>query len=229
LPTVGQAAGARPLEPDLLRGEKVGWARLKTPNEFWMRHTRSDPTMAAFLRENTSLNIDPTWYVADIADLDSLVKFPFLYASDIQQVESPIHLKNLHEYLARGGFIFVDACINLSINPSPDGFLEGQRQALSAAWPETTVVPLGPDHPVLNCYLPMPKGLPHTYDHGVYSAKWAAYGLYGILVKEKMIGMISMAGLQCGWDRMPAPAGHDIQCMRMMANIYVYAMAYATT
>ena len=41
---------------------------------------------------------------------------------------------------------------------------------------------------------------------------------------RRMAGIISPGGLQCGWDRMIAPPGHDAACMRMLVNICIYAM-----
>jgi len=42
---------------DELRGERVGWARLKTESQLWFRHSTGDPVLMRFLREQTSLNI----------------------------------------------------------------------------------------------------------------------------------------------------------------------------
>jgi hypothetical protein len=44
------------------------------------------------------------------------------------------------------------------------------------------------------------------------------------MIGSRMAGLISLSGLQCGWDRMIAPPGHDVACMRMLVNIYIYAM-----
>src|SRR5438128_1383224 len=35
---------------DDLRGERVGWARLKTPSPHWKRHSGSDPVLMKFFR-----------------------------------------------------------------------------------------------------------------------------------------------------------------------------------
>ena len=43
---------------------------------------------------------------------------------------------------------------------------------------------------------------------------------------DHMIGMISLSGLQCGWSPLgiDPPPGHLEACMKMLVNIYVYAM-----
>ncbi len=46
--------------------------------------------------------------------------------------------------------------------------------------------------------------------------------------RPRMVGVISLSGLQCGWDRMISPAGLPEACMRMLVNIYTYAMLQGT-
>ena len=44
--------------------------------------------------------------------------------------------------------------------------------------------------------------------------------------KDRLAGVISLSGLQCGWDGMVAPAGHNVECMKMLVNIYTYALTH---
>ena len=39
---------------DQLRGDRVGWARLKTPGPYWKRHAEGDPTLMRFFRDHTT-------------------------------------------------------------------------------------------------------------------------------------------------------------------------------
>src|SRR6185369_10455275 len=71
---------------DQLRGDRVGWARLKTPSEHWNRHSGSDPVLMHFFRDETTLNIDPTWYAADCISLGDLCKYPFLFSQGVGMV-----------------------------------------------------------------------------------------------------------------------------------------------
>ena len=77
-------------DPDALRPEAVGWARLKTPSEWWRRHSTGDPTLMQFLRDNTTLNIDPQWYVADVESLPQLAPSSQDRDQDPGSVLSPI-------------------------------------------------------------------------------------------------------------------------------------------
>lgn len=208
-----------------LRGERVGWARLKTESTFWLRHATGDPSLMMFFRENTSLNIDPTWYAADVKNLREMSKYPLLFSQGIQVVNDEESRKNLTEYVRRGGFLLIDACINRGVNPDPDLFLIQQKKMLETILPEARVIPLPRSHAIYQIYFQIPNGEPpHTFFNNIYDEQWKRHGLYGIALGSRLAGIISLSGLQCGWDRMVAPPGHDTACMRMLVNIYIYAM-----
>lgn len=208
-----------------LRAERVGWARLRTPDDVWMRHSTGDGTLMRFLRENTNLNIDPTWYVADIEKLDELCRYPLLFAQGLHYVRGENARANMAEYVRRGGFILIDVCINASLNPDCDVRLDQNIRFLSTILPEARIVPVPPEHEIYRCFFQIPGGIPpHTYFNNVYSGKLAKHGLYAVMIGQRMAGLISLCGLQCGWDRMIAPPNHDVACMRMLVNIYIYAM-----
>ena len=217
----GRAAGL-----DELRGERVGWARLKTPSQWWMRHASGDPTLMRFLRENTSLNIDPTWYVADVEKLDQMCAYPLLFSQGVHMIESASAKSNLAEYMRRGGFLFVDACCNPDVTKvSHAMFLQQEIRFIAEILPEARVVELPQDHDVYHCYFQIPGGKPpHTFYGNVYDSEKAKLGLYAIRIGQRTAGIISLSGLQCGWDKMIAPPGHDVACMKMMVNIYIFAM-----
>ncbi|MEP6663596.1 MAG: DUF4159 domain-containing protein, partial [Verrucomicrobiota bacterium] len=126
---------------DDLRGDRVGWARLKTPSPWWNRHAHKDPILTQFLHDNTSLNIDPTWYNADVENLPQMCAYPLLFSQGIDMVRSGSARTNLAEYVRRGGFLLIDACINEEVTPDPDVFLARQTQLLAKILPEARVIP----------------------------------------------------------------------------------------
>jgi len=40
------------------------------------------------------------------------------------------------------------------------------------------------------------------------------------------VSLISLSGLQCGWDAMNPDPDHITNCMKMMVNIYAYAVTH---
>ena len=212
-----------------LRGERVGWARLKTPSPHWRRHAGSDRTLTRFFHDQTTLNIEPVWYEADAEDLDALCAFPFLFSQDVAAVASQKGRDNFAEFVRRGGFLLVDACHDIRVTPDFDAFLQRQIDFYAAALPEAKIVPLPASHAIYTCFFQIPDGRPpHTFMSNVYDARKASHGLYGVMIGARMAGVISLCGWQCGWDHVeyPSPSGigTDVACMRMLVNVYIYAM-----
>lgn len=215
---------------DHLRGDRVGWARLKTPSTQWRRHAGSDPILTNFFRDETTLNIDSSWYVADADDLSQLCRYPLLFSQGVAAVNGPLGQRNIAEYIRRGGFVLVDACHDSHVTPDFDQFLRDQITFYSAILPEAQMVTLPNTHDVYRCHFQIPDGKPpHTFMGNVYDAAKARHGLYGLMIGSRLAGIVGLCGWQCGWDHvtengMSTPAGLDVACMQMVVNIYIYAM-----
>jgi hypothetical protein len=218
---------------DRLRAENVGWARLKTSSPYWKRHAGADPTLTEFFRDETTLNIDPVWYAADVGNLDELCRYPFLFSQAVGVVNEPAGQRNVAEYIRRGGFVLVDACHDIHVTPDFDLFLSQQIQFYATALPEAQIVTLPPTHDVYRCLFQSPDGRPpHTFMGNIYDPEKARHGLYGVMLGSRMAGIISVCGWQCGWDHVtehPSPSGYEVgvECMKMVVNIYVEAMMQA--
>ncbi len=207
-------------------GGALAWARLKTESRTWDRHARSDPHLLTFMRTNTGLNIDPRWHWADVEDLDQMCQYPFLFSEGLHHVNDLQGLANLREYLKRGGFIFIDSCINTTVNPDPDAFLQAQIDTLKRLLPDAQVTELPPDDPIYRICFVMKDGLPHTYMDNIYNPDWAKHGLCAVHSGGRLVCIISLSGLQCGWDGMKPDRDHIRECMKMMFNIYAYVITH---
>lgn len=205
----------------------MGWARLVSPASHWDRHARSDFTLSDFIREQTTLNMTPDWQTADPVSLDDLCAYPFIFSTGLRPLSDPAALENLSEYLLRGGFLLVDSCINPNITSDPDQYLAANSAVFRSLLPRCEIRRLPDDHPVYFNYFEPRDRPPHTYYQNRYDPLWARHGLYGVFVGERLASVISLSGLQCGWDRMTSPPGHPEECMRMVVNLYVYAMTQA--
>jgi hypothetical protein len=212
-----------------LRGDRVGWARLKTPSTQWKRHAIADPILTKFFRAQTTLNIDMTWYVADADNLRELCRYPLLYSQGVAAITGPTGRSNIAEYIRRGGFVLVDGCHDSGVTPDFDAFVRQQIAFYAAVLPEAKIVALPATHDIYRCHFQIPAGQPpRTYMAGVYDARQAAHGLYGVMIGSRLAGLIGVCGWQCGWDHVEypgvQPAEMDVLCMRMVVNIYIYAM-----
>lgn len=210
---------------DKLRGDRVGWARLKTISVGWNRHAEGDPKLTQFFREQTTLNIDPVWYAADVEDLREMSKYPFLFSQGVHLVNDDAGRADVAAYIQRGGFLLVDACCNPQYTPDFGVFLQQHLDFFAAVLPGSNVILLPETHEVYRIHFLFPQGHPpHSFMRNVYDPKKAAYGLYGVMIGRRMAGLVSLSGLQCGWASPDKPPGQDILCMKMLVNIYIYAM-----
>lgn len=213
-----------------LRGDRVGWARLKTPSTQWKRHAGADPVLTKFFRDETTLNIDPVWYVSDAKEMGELCKYPLLFSQGVGVIADPLGRSNIAEYVRRGGFLLIDACHAHEVTPDFDGFFRQQIEFFSAVLPEARVELLPATHDIYRCHFQIPDGRPpHTFEGNLYDAHKATFGLYGVMIGRRMASVISLCGWQCGWDHVtehpsPSSPGTDVACMRMVVNIYIYAM-----
>ncbi len=213
-----------------LRGDRVGWARLKTPNQWWKRHADGDPVLMKFFRDETTLNIDPVWYAAEVGNLAEMRQYPFLFSQGVGMVSDPASRSQLAEYLRRGGFLLIDACHAPNVTPDFDEFLRQQNEFFAATLPEARIEPLPATHDIYLCRFEIPDGRPpHTFNGNVFNPSKARHGLYGLMIGARMAGVISVCGWQCGWDhvtehRSTSPPGTDVACMRMLVNVYIFAM-----
>jgi hypothetical protein len=200
---------------------RVEWARLKTGSPYWNRHSERDVQVLRLMRTETSLEISDTWHSASANSLEELSTHPFIFAESVAPLSDP-EIENVTEYLRRGGFLLIDACVAVSINPDAQKFLDAQVKSLSRKLQGLRVEMLKPNHEVFSIYFKMTKSPPQT--RSGTNPGWAngsTEPLRGIYLGERMIGVISLSGFQCGFGQNPNPP----EVIRMVTNIYIYAMS----
>lgn len=203
-----------------LRAEPVSWARLITPNPDWNIHGDRDPDLAQFIRGNTSLDIHRSPQPANATQLEDLCRHPFIYAKDLRWVNNAAQLANLGEYLRRGGFLCVDACATEAVNPDMEVYVRANSAIFKRMLPEAEIRKLPATHGIYDCYFKLNRADVYTADMG-NQERCANYGMYGVFVANRMVAVISMYGLQCGWPQTPQ---RTPGCMKFILNLYLYAM-----
>jgi hypothetical protein len=203
------------------RGGRVGWARLIAPSRYWNVHQGQDPQLANFIRNQSSLNIDPVCYPVDPANLDELCSYPFIFTNAITPVVSAKPLANIREYIKRGGFFYIDGCVNTSVTPSFPVFYQRHADFFAKLFPGSELRMLPESDRIFRTYFSVDEIT--TRYHRRPRDHWGsiAQALYGVYDGEKMISLVSLDHLQCGWPQDPDAA---VYCMRQIANIYVFAM-----
>jgi len=212
-------------------GPLVPWGRLKFIGEMgndqdWHVHPNGDLNLIDSIRDQSSLNLEKKWNIADIADLKTMVPYPFLFMhAEIAPVFSANDRQNLREYLMRGGFLFAEDCVhgyfghgNNSMN---DFFFRGMAEELTSLLPGAKFEQVPLDHPLFHCFYhfdawPHMQGTPH--------------GPWGLTYNGRLVALLSPSDLHCGWTNGDAWFGHDqqVRAMQMGTNIYMLAMTQST-
>jgi hypothetical protein len=216
------ARGAAAAAEGTPRGGRVAWGRLITENSSWSVHEGNDPLLAQFIRDRTSLNIDPNCYPTDPAKLDELCRYPFIFTNNLANVTDPRRLANLREYLRRGGFIYIDRCVNLAFSLPQETFYARHLALFARFLPESEIHELPDNHEIFACYF----GLDAAERTELHRHRVEVHNhLYGVFVEGRMVALLSLGNLQCGW---PNSSLKQQAAMKEIANIYVYAMTRAS-
>ncbi len=233
LTAAGVAAGlmAQPLAAlaETVRGPLLPWARLKFPCrggdlDDWNVHPNGDLNLIDEIRARTSLNVEKKWNVANIAQLETLTPFPFIFMhAELAPALGNKDVANLREYLLRGGFLFAEDCVNGKgrSDRSGDEFYRRMRDAeFARILPEAKLEALPNDHPVFHCFYQMPDGLP-------LMPKRKPHGLQGLKVNGRIVALLSASDIHCGWANGEEWFGHEKHgaAIEMGINIYLFAMS----
>jgi hypothetical protein len=212
--------------------EPFHWARIKflttgTARTVWDVAPQADVYMLKELKRRTGLNIDTTWYVAPLDDLDEMCKYPFLFITTEGSFEFTSKQQvNLVEYLKRGGFIFADDCVYSE--GQQDGFFVDFKNKIEHLFGRP-MVKLPNDHEIYHSFYDFPNGLPHV--QGIQ------HGGYALFIDGRMAIFLSPSDIHCGWyglDRVSR--GHSIakwvgvhrckEALKMGINIMMYVMSH---
>jgi len=109
----------------------------------------SDQNLNEFLQTSTRVDVEVASYKVIDLESDEVFDYPFLYVSEPGEMAlSDAELKNLREFIERGGFILMDDF---------DGVwqLETMLGEVRRAFPDRYIGPLSPEHDSFSIVLPL--------------------------------------------------------------------------
>jgi hypothetical protein len=208
--------------------EPFHWARLKfeltkdAPDK-WNAHPWGDEFFLDRLQEYTNLNVDRTWYVAPLDNLDEMIKYPFIFMTAEEEFGfSELQRKNFAEYLNRGGFIFADDCV------SPGGgdfFFADMKKKVEDLFGQK-MVKLPDDHEIYRCFFKL-NGLPHV--------QGKSHGGWALFLNGRMAVFLNAGDLHCGWCSFKLRKTNgkswfteekELNSVKMGINILTYAITH---
>jgi Domain of unknown function (DUF4159) len=195
-----------------------GWARIWTRHPEWDVHSDREERLIDFIRRDRELKFTTKLGVAHPSNLEDLCKTPFLFSFDLTAMDDPQEWTNLREYLYRGGFLYLDNCVHVS--PDMQAFRHDHLLRLTRLLPASEMRRLSPEHPIYRARYPIKLDqLPG--DQKTSAEQHGA--LYGVFDDNRMVALLSLAHLFCGWPENP---GIVEACMKQLTNIYVYSRAH---
>lgn len=189
----------------------------------------SDRYFIGLLQELTSIRVTPDAYKIVRLDSDEIYKYPFLYLSEPGFMElNGREIRNLGEYLRRGGFIMADDFRTPNYLHGPDE-LEVLRHYLKLAVPEYRFQRLDLSHPIFHTF----------YDIQTLEMK-PPYGedipgfipsFWGLVDDHNTVRVIANYNNDIGdfWkylDNGDQPLKESSQAIRLGINYVVYAMSH---
>ena len=122
----------------------------------WYSDPSSLPNLLTYVKENTSVSIDPEEVRIKLTD-DNANQYPYLYLTghgNIRFTDSEVIA--LRSILMNGGFLHADD--NYGMDAS-------FRREIKRVFPNKDLIHLPHDHPVFHIYYSLPKGLPKVHEH----------------------------------------------------------------
>jgi hypothetical protein len=187
--------------------------------EDWDFDMSADLLMLKELEQATTIKPEHKVFTVKLENLDEMVKYPliFMHASDYA-IFSDNAVKNMREYLNRGGMIFADDC---NAGPEGDRFWRSVKLIFeSKVFPGKKFVEIPEDHEIFHCHFEMPLGMPQIV--GV------SHPFLGLMDdKGRIMVFLTSADLHCGWSqRQNFPPLKRRQGIKMTINIIVYALTH---
>jgi hypothetical protein len=189
----------------------------------------SDRYFIGLLQELTSVRVTPDAYKIVSLDSDEIYKFPFLYLSEPGfMVLNDKEIRNLGEYLRRGGFIMADDFRTPNYLHGPDE-LEVLRHYLELAVPEYQFQRLDLSHPIFHTFYDIPT-LEMKPPYGEDTPDFVP-SFWGLVDDHNTVRVIANYNNDIGdfWkylDHGDKPLKESAQSIRLGINYVMYAMSH---
>lgn len=132
------------------RGFGGGWDYRRGATSWTVDYPEGDRTFVQLLRRFSTINARSVEQPVDPDDLDDMQHWPFLMVGLAGYWQlTDLQVRNLREYLLKGGFLFADSFFGSSSWP---GFAAGIKRIL----PEYSIVDLDGSHPVFHTVYDIP-------------------------------------------------------------------------
>lgn len=182
----------------------------------WYSGEESIPTLLAFVREHTLLDVPPREDIVRL-ESDNLFQYQYLYINGHGNIVlSDRQAERLRRFLTGGGFLHINDDYGM------DPYV---RREMKKVFPDQDFVDVPLDHPVYSIHFQFPEGIPKIHEHDGLPAQ----GL-GLFHEGRLVVFYSYeSDLGDGWEPPPVhgtPESLRLQALRMGTNLLLYAMTH---
>lgn len=188
-------------------------------------YPESDELIEGLLHELTGIRVAPDTYKIVRLDTDEIFKYPFLYLSEPGFLHlNDKEIKNLGEYIRRGGFIMADDFRTADFLHGPEE-LDVLRDYLAKAVPERKLERLNVTHPIFHTFYDI-KTLDMKPPYGDWKPQF-----WGMSDEHGRLQLIAYYNNDIGdfWkylDEGQAPLQDSTTSIRIGVNAIIYAMTH---
>ena len=213
------------LIPSFCFSAELRWGRVKfevkeqDTEDKWDINFYLDTYFLEEVNKLTTLKVNTKVDTVPLDDLSKLTNYSILFmTASGTPVLTEKEIKNLKEYLLRGGFLFAEDCIDFRTELVMDKFYRGFRKIVEERlFPGKKMEALPPEHPVYHSHFDLPKGL--VCDGAVVEP---GLGLHDD--KNRLMILLSAADLHCEWstrDAKKTPFAY-----KMGINMLMYVLTH---
>ncbi|MCK4357578.1 MAG: DUF4159 domain-containing protein [Candidatus Cloacimonetes bacterium] len=122
----------------------------------WYNDTSVIPNLLREINNRTNIKAAEDQVIVSLKD-NRIFDYPFLYLTGHGNIVlSDEEIKNLREYLKKGGFLYIDDDYGL------DKYF---RREIAKVFPNKPLQELPSSHPIFNCFYHFENGLPKIHEH----------------------------------------------------------------
>lgn len=184
----------------------------------WDIYPMGDAKLRGMVQKSSNINMSQEPVVVSLADMKSLVRYPFVFATDQEHFKfSEREEANLKEFLMRGGFVYGDDCVK---GEHGDLFFKDFRTMMDKMYPDNPMRRVPENHELYHCFYDFPNGLPHLQgtNHGAWATFHKATG--------RLLTLLTPTDLHCGWVCRWFDEKRNMAALKMGVNIIVYYLSH---
>jgi len=184
----------------------------------WNIYPVGDVILRKRLSQLTNINVSQDPVVVRLADLDTMCRYPFVFATSEGYFDLPKQEEqNLKEFLLRGGFVFADDCV---LGRDGDRFFKDYVKMINRIFPSNEMKRVPNDHELYHCYFDFPNGLPYLQgkNHGAYGLFEEGTG--------RIMTLVTPTDLHCGWTCMFFNSALNEEAIKMGVNVIIYYLTH---